>query len=50
MNKVLSPDQVKKYHRQGFVSPLDLLTAAEVNSNRGKLEAAERHNPAHRHV
>ena len=38
----LSPEQIAQYRRDGFVFPVDCLTAAEVAHYRGRLEAFER--------
>ena len=38
----LSPQQVEKYQRDGFVFPVDCLTGEEVAYYRGRLEAFER--------
>jgi len=38
----LSPDQIAQYQRDGFVFPVDCLTADEVRHYRGELEAFER--------
>lgn len=42
MPATLSPDQVAQYNKDGFVFPVDCLTAEEVRYYRGRLEAFER--------
>lgn len=51
--KVLTAAQVEQYHEAGFVSPIDVLTAAQAAEARAKLEAHEATTggallPAHR--
>ncbi len=41
MSNVLSPEQVRRYERDGFLSPLPALTAAEVKAARGSLAEFE---------
>ena len=41
MPKFLSEDQIADYHRDGFLSPLDLFTEDEAGEIRAELEAAE---------
>ena len=42
MNRLLTPDQVDAYAREGYVHPIDVLTSTEVAQCRGELEAWER--------
>ena len=46
MGKRLTSDQVERYHRDGFLSPIDLLTEHEAAQLRAALEAAEARWPA----
>jgi non-heme Fe2+,alpha-ketoglutarate-dependent halogenase len=46
MPKVLSPEQVAAYERDGFVFPIDVLKPDEVRACRGELEAWERERGA----
>lgn len=46
MTRLLTPDQVTAYERDGFVFPVDVLTPAEVSAFRGELEAWERQRGA----
>lgn len=46
MTRLLTPDQVTAYERDGFVFPVDVLTPAEVSAFRGELEASERQRGA----
>ena len=46
MNRVLTPDQVAAYERDGFVCPVPVLSGAEVAAFRGELEAWERQRGA----
>ncbi len=46
MSKVLSPEQVAAYERDGFVFPIDVLKPDEVRACRGELEAWERERGA----
>ncbi len=41
MPRLLSDEQVARYHRDGFLSPIDLLNEDEAAAVRGELEAAE---------
>lgn len=41
MNRLLSPEQVSAYERDGFVFPVDVLTPGEVARYRGELQAWE---------
>ena len=41
MNKVLTPSQIDAYHRDGFLSPIDVFTEDEAAELRAELEAAE---------
>ncbi len=45
MPKFLTPEQIADYHRDGFLSPLDLLSEQEAGQVRSELEAAERRWP-----
>ena len=42
MTRLLTPDQVAAYERDGFCFPIDVLGADEVRQYRGELEAWER--------
>ena len=42
MPKRLSPEQIASYHRDGFLSPVDVMSEAEAASYRARLEEAER--------
>jgi len=42
----LSKQQVEQFNRDGFLSPIDVLTPAEAAAIKAKLEAAETENPA----
>ncbi|MBS0547940.1 MAG: phytanoyl-CoA dioxygenase family protein [Proteobacteria bacterium] len=44
MSKVLSDDAVARYQRDGYHFPIDVLSPAETQALRGKLEAYERAN------
>ena len=44
MNKILSEEDCAVFQREGFVCPIPILTADEVASYRGKLEAFEAQN------
>lgn len=46
MTRLLTPDQVTAYERDGFVFPVAVLTPAEVSAFRGELEAWERQRGA----
>jgi chlorinating enzyme len=46
MSKLLTSHQVQAYERDGFVFPIDVLTADEVRACRGELEAWERERGA----
>lgn len=46
MTRLLTPDQVTAYERDGFVFPVDVLTPAEVSAFRSELEAWERQRGA----
>jgi len=50
MNKVLTPEQVEHYHENGFVSPIDVMSAKEANQYRLKLEKTERDFPEEVHA
>lgn len=41
MRKVLTEQQVEKYHRDGFVYPVDLMSAEQAKDYLTRLEAAE---------
>lgn len=42
MNKLLTPEQVVAYERDGFVFPVDVLSAQEVQQYRAELQAWEK--------
>lgn len=44
MPKVLSPEAIARYQRDGYYFPLDVLSESETHELRGKLEAYERAN------
>jgi chlorinating enzyme len=46
MSKLLTPDQIEAYERDGFVFPIDVLQAHEVQSCRSQLQAWERERGA----
>lgn len=41
MTRLLTPEQVQRYERDGFLFPIDVLTPAEVSSYRAELQAWE---------
>jgi hypothetical protein len=45
MPKVLTQQQINQYHKQGFISPIDVLSEDEALSYKERLEAAEREYP-----
>jgi len=50
MGKVLTKQQIERYREEGFVSPVDVMSADEANQYRLKLEAAERDYPEEVHA
>ena len=46
MPKVLTAEQVARYHDQGFIAPIDVISEAEAAALLQRLEAAERQYPA----
>lgn len=48
MPKALSEKQVEQFHCHGYLSPVEVLTSAEVEKYRGHLEAFEAKFPDHR--
>ncbi len=46
MAKVLTQEQIEQFHEQGFVSPVDVMSQAEAQEYRHRLERAERLYPA----
>ncbi len=46
MSKLLTPEQIEAYERDGFVFPIDVLQAHEVQSCRSQLQAWERERGA----
>mgnify|MGYP002845053541 CR=1 FL=1 len=48
MPKVLSEEQVDRFHREGFITPIPVFSADEVARLRGHLEAFEAKFPEHR--
>ena len=49
MRKVLSEEQVDRFHREGFITPIPVLSADEVAKYRAHLEAFEAKFPDDRH-
>jgi len=48
MPKALSEKQIEQFHWRGYLSPVEVLTSAEVEKYRGHLEAFEAKFPDHR--
>ena len=42
MPKILTAEAIEQYRRDGYFSPLAVLTAAEVSDSRGALESFEK--------
>jgi len=47
MSKFLSSSQVKQYHEEGYLSPIDLMSESDAASILAQLEDAERDHPLH---
>lgn len=45
MTKLLTPQQVDAFHRDGFVFPIDVLSAPEVQSILARMDAVEKETP-----